>query len=806
MPGKRKQKITPRALMELKMPGEVQVAPDSRRVAYSVSETDWDGNRIAQHLYVTVVSDADAVPRQVTRGRSDESEPRWSPDGKWLAFLAAREEDAEGDYDAGDEDAAKSQVWLLPMDGLGGEAERLTDAPEGVGDYGWLPDSLGVVYMAREPRATPLENAREDRLDRKDDAVVEREEKFREQFWRITVEDKKANLVHTGDLGIGELAVSPDGTLIAFTTNYTGEENDYHRADVWTVEIENGRTRQLTEGPGGKFHPVWRPDGMEVFFTRPLDPALSYSQESLFSVSLSDKSVVHRTQDFAHDLTAWHGVWFDAQGVLYISAAVGTTTGIYRQAPGSDAFTPVVQNDEHIHEFHVAPNGSLAYVASTTTDVPELLWQAADAPEPVSLTNLNNDWLDKYQLAETELASWPSTDGFTIEALLTLPIGYDEEQTYPLIVSLHGGPHGRTVQSLSPFTVAQVWAAEGYAVLSPNYRGSEGYGEAFGIASRADLGGGDFRDVMAGVDWAISEKIAAPNQLGVIGSSYGGYLVNWIVTQTPRFQAAVSQFGIFSLVTDFSNSQAPRWDLEYLGGHPWEVPDLYAKLSPASYVQDVQTPVLILHGEGDGNTFIANSQEMYTALRLQEKTVEFVHYPREGHGFYEPQHRLDEMRRILSWFDKYVRAGGHPSAYRIGDKIIQDGWQLTVSSAALQAYTGREEEDRRYVEVAFVLRDTLERREGLNLGPADVSLTRGLASTGRSGRPIGLPVDVLGQRVLAEGQGWKFVFAPGKQERGLAVAVALTFRITNAGGTYALTVKDFPPVTMDIPAADEKDK
>ena len=788
------------------MPGEVQVSPEGRRVAYSVSETDWDGNRITQHLYVAVVSDEDTPPRQVTRGLSEESEPRWSPNGKTLAFLAARDDEDVDEEELADEDAPKTQVWLLPMDGLGGEAERLTDAPEGVEAYDWLPDSSGLIYLAREPRPTPLQNAREDRRDRKDDAVVEREEKYRVQLWRIPVEDKKATLVHPGDFGIGELAVSPDGTLVAFTTNYTGEENDYHRADVWTLELASGKTRPLTDGPGGKFHPVWTPDGAEVLFNRSLDPELSYSQENLFSVALADNAVTNLTADFLHDLTGWHGAWFDQQGALYLSAAVGTTTGLFRRAPGGGAFAPVVQNDEHIHGFHVSPDGSLAYVASSTTDVPELLWLAPDAAESLPLTDLNEDWYDKYQLAETDLVSWTSSDGLTIEALLTLPPGYDDTEALPLIVGLHGGPHGRTMQALSPFTVSQVWAAEGYAVLSPNYRGSEGYGEEFGTASRADLGGGDFLDVMAGVDWAIAEGVADPDRLGVIGSSYGGYLVNWIVTQTPRFQAAVSQFGIFSLATDFSNSQAPRWDLEYLGGQPWEVPERYAKHSPASYVQNVQTPVLILHGDSDGNTFIANSQEMYTALRLQEKTVEFVHYPREGHGFYEPQHRLDEMRRIQSWFDKYVRGGGRPATYRIGDRITQDGWELTVTSAVLQTYVGRSEDDRRYVEVAFVLRDKEERKEPLTLGPGDVTLSRGVSTTTRSSRPAGLPVDVLGQKVLAEGQGWKYAFTPGKDERGLAVPVALTFRIPNTGGTYALAIKDFPPVTMDVPAAEDEDK
>lgn len=805
MPRKRKQKITPRALLELKVPGEVQVAPDGARIAYSVSQTDWDDNQVTQHLYV-VTTDEDAAPRQVTRGLDSEAAPRWSPDGKWLAFLSPRE-DEDDDYDEDDTDP-KEQVFLLPMDGGGGEAEKLTSAPEGVGVYDWLPDSSGIVYLAREPRPRPLETAYQDKQDAKDDVVVERLEKFRQQIWRIDREDKKARLVHAGDLGLGEIAAAPDGLSVAFTTNYTGEVNDYHKADVWTAQLETGETRQLTDGPGGKYHPVWTPDSQGVLYTRPLDPELSFSQENLFSVPAQGGESVNLTQDFPHDLTGWHGVWFDAQGALYVSVALGTTTAIFRRE-AEGGFQPLIQSEEHIHGFHVAPTGGVAYVASSAAEAPELFWLGPGAAEPEQLTDLNDEWHEKYEVAPVELAAWQSADGREIEGLLTLPLGHEEGRAYPLVLYLHGGPHGRTVEALTPYTSAQVYAAAGYAVLSPNYRGSEGYGEEFGTANKGDLGGGDYQDVMAGVDWAVAEGIADPERLAVVGSSYGGYLANWIIGHTQRFKAAVSAFGIFSLVTDFSNSQAPRWELEYLGGFPWDAPEVYAALSPATFVKDIQTPVLLLHGEGDPNTFVANSQEMYTALRLQGRTVEYAHYPREGHGFGEPQHRLDEYRRCLRWFDTHVLGAGRPATYRIGDKITQDDWELTVTHAELPTYAGRGDDKRRYIEVAFVLRDVSETRRPLTLTPADVSLARTDAGAGRPARPVGLPMDVLGEKVLAEGAGWRLAFTPSakpdKNERGLAVPAVLAFRIGGASGTYALRVKDFPPVTIDVPAMDKAD-
>ena len=225
---------------------------------------------------------------------------------------------------------------------------------------------------------------------------------------------------------------------------------------------------------------------------------------------------------------------------------------------------------------------------------------------------------------------------------------------------------------------------------------------------------------------------------------------------------------------------------------------------PRPIVKDIETPVLIMHGDLDPNTFIANSQEMYQALHLLGKTAEFVHYPREGHGFGEPQHRLDELRRCLNWFDKYLNHGAN-TVHRTGDKLVHDGWELTVTGGDMETYAGRTEEGPRYVEIAFVLRDTTETRRTLTLKPADFSLTR-TVPPGRPARPLGLPVSVLGQKALAESTNWTVPYAPGKDDRALSAPFALTFRLPPTGGTYQFTALGFPPITLDVPAADKTDE
>ncbi len=298
---------------------------------------------------------------------------------------------------------------------------------------------------------------------------------------------------------------------------------------------------------------------------------------------------------------------------------------------------------------------------------------------------------------------------------------------------------------------------------------------------------------MSGVDYLVQRGMADPQRLGIIGGSYGGYMTNWAIGQTDRFKAAVSLFGIFNLVTDFSNSEISRWDPDYMGAYYWEDPEVYRRCSPATYLQNMNTPVLIVHGESDNNTFIANSKEMYQALRARGVTVEFVHYPREGHGLREPNHKLDEMRRCLAWFDRYLKAdGATPSLYRIGDRIEHQEYELIVSRAEDGEYANWHEDWGRLLEVSFSIASQDPVDSAWKFALADIALQ------GPEGpqEMKGIPVDASGTRTLVGGQDLAVDIHPDKDTGRISLGMAAAFLIPDEGGAFQLRVGDFPAVEI----------
>ncbi len=627
---------TVEAFLGLRDLREVRVAPAGDAVAFTVRAADPDANVVRTELYIWR---PDGPARRLTRGRDDVRRPRWSPDGGWLAFLSAGVEgDANGDR--------PRQVWALPIR-AGGEAIQLSRLRGGVLDYGWAPD--GSIYaLTRETPSPLIEALTERERDRGDDPRIVRDDaERRREFWRIEVPDGTAEFVWRGDRGIAEMAVSPDGERIAFTTNYSGATDDFARFDLWVLDLDAAASRQITDRSGAERAPAWSPDGSTLAFRAPQDADLFYSQTELFRVPTAGGTP--RVLTDAFDRSVVDHAW-PRGGQPLFTAALGAYTHLF--AVGEDGAIERLTSGQHNYgDFGVAAaDGTIYAVRESSTRGPEL-WRVGGRIE--RLTSLN-DRVDGWRLARQEVISWRAPDGLAIEGVLVYPLDYEEGRRYPLLVNPHGGPSSRVRDVLDQFHWHQLFAAHGYAVLAPNFRGSRGYGASFGTANRRDLGGGDFADLMAGVDRVIEMGIADSARLGIYGGSYGGYMTNWAISQTDRFGAAVSMYGIFSLVTDYSNSNIPSFEPGYLDARYWEDPAIYRERSPMTYVDEIRTPVLIVHGAEDPNTFIANSNEMYRALRDLGRTVEYLRYPREGHGIREPRHRIDLFFRQLRWFDRHL--------------------------------------------------------------------------------------------------------------------------------------------------------
>lgn len=847
-PVRPRQRITPHALLEAKRLSDPKIHPDGQRIAFVVTEADFEESEWVSHLWLTEFrlpdeekENADTEPetratetdsgeeeaegasddptRQLTFSRDGETNPKWSPDGRYLAFLSERLDESEPIPDDEDDDP-KDQVWILPIDG--GEARKLTSAKEGVLHYEWLPDSSGVLFLAPEPRPRPVESVRKEERDRrKIDPIVENEDRLRRQFWRVEVEERKPKLLFTGDYGIQEFAVSPDGEQLCYATNYTGEWNDYHLIDLWILNLADGTTAKLIERPGGKADPRWSPDGTQLAFLSWLDPALSYSRESLFVVHAPGPnppapfpdSFVALTEKGAEglglldlDYDIGEFVWSRHDGSLYAVAAVGTGSEIYRIGETRERLDLGGMAERSHLDADVGAK-AIVYVQESAEALQELFLRDENGSVH-PLTKLNAEFAESYRLPHQEVVSWTSPDGLPIEGVLTYPLDYTEGTVCPLIVQIHGGPKGRATHILRGYGMPSVWSAEGYAVLQPNFRGSEGYGNAFAIANRRDLGGGDFADIMAGVDWCLAKGIADPQRMGIMGGSYGGYMTNWAIGHTDRFKAAVSMFGIFHLQTDYSNSDLSRWDNDYLGAYYWEDPEIYRRLSPGSYIENIKTPTLILHGDDDNNTFISNSKELYQALRHRGVTTQFVHYPREGHGLREPNHRLDEIRRCLAWMDRYVRHGGqNPGVYRLGDKVPSPNGllELCVTRVEIASFLGQSKPEPKspeaqnvLLEIAFTLHHTDSRREAapLTLALDTIRLENREAPSPTPLLPVGVPLDAAGGKVLVEGDYLRIALHPDPDSKELAMGCAAVFRVPKAGGDCLLRVADFPPVSV----------
>ncbi|MGQ0723210.1 MAG: prolyl oligopeptidase family serine peptidase, partial [Candidatus Eiseniibacteriota bacterium] len=740
-----------RDLAEMVALSEVALDPDGRRIVFTGTQADFEANeqrtriwyfdpggpRIRERIGSLLGVGGEVEPpdaRPLTSAGEDASSPRFTPDGRAVSFLSARGE------------SAAVQVWVLPLDG--GEAEARTDAPEGVDQYAWAPDG-SLVYLAQEPHVPGIAAQRDARAAAGFDEQVVDETRRDWSFWRIGPEGGEARRVHRADPGVTEFALSFDGKRIAFASNGTGHPKDWKKADLWAVDVDSGRLTRLTERLGDDWSPRWSGDGSRVFFLSCIDTTRSYSQIAVWSIPSAGGEITLGSDALDRDVIEL--VTCEDSDRIYLTVADGTNEQLWRLVGASRRAERLSAEPGRASGLAVKRNGELAaFVYESPTAGPEIAtWTFPD--ERIEVRTRTNAALTAKVDAVRRIVRWAAPDGLDVEGVLVLPPDWEARRPLPAVVVGHGGPADHAVNTLADEQLEAI-AARGYAALAPNFRGSTGYGAAFNVANFRDLGGADFADVMAGVDWLVDQGIADPARLGITGASYGGFLTNRAVVGTSRFAAGVSRSGIASFVTDFANSELSEFEWDYFHAYFWEDFDAYWSLSPLSRVSEAKTPLLLLHGEDDTNTAPANSRELYSSLRARGVPAELVTYPREGHAFEEPTHWLDARERMMAWFDRWLVTPGAEIPARAGDPVRDGPWTLVVTSARWQAGIGAVQPDAGLLVVDLVLsaEEPVDGRIVTLCGEgAEIAL---VDAAGRRFPPLGIPVEWPGGEHLVTGR------------------------------------------------------
>lgn len=640
-----------------------QFAPDGRFIAYTVSSTSLKEDKGQERIWMIPAAGGAAIP--LTAEDSNSDHPRWSPDGKFLAFLSSRK-DAEGED-------GKNEVYLLNLQG--GEAQRLTDTVQDVEDFAWSPDGKHLVLVLRDPSPEELEAAAADKsgttkkpkaqgpwvIDRllfKEDNVGYLDRR-RTHLYVFDVASKSMKQASSGDYDDSEPVWSPDGKLLAFSSNRSKPDPDFtYAVNIWVVPADNndkGTTpTQVTTGKGGDHEPAWSPDGKWIAFSTQLDP-------KLFDYGTKHIALTPATGGQAKVLT----LTLDRNSITPRFAADGKSIYFIVDDDGTQNLAQVNVADMKITRpmggrfmldgYSMAKDGTPAGALSTM-DRPFELY-TSPAGKLTQLTHVNDAWLTKFKLARGEYVSFKSKDGTTVHGYIYKPLDYVPGQKYPTILRPHGGPVWAYYAEYQD--LAQLFAANGYVVLLPNPRGSSGYGENYCKAIFAGWGDKDYQDDMAIVDYALAQGFADPDKLGVGGWSYGGISTDFIIGHTNRFKAAISGAGAAEFTSLWGHDEYVRDYITELG-LPWDHRDVWDRVAPFWHMNDIKTPTMFVGGNIDANVPVLGGEQMYESLKALGRDTLLVVYPNEYHEFKTPSHIKDLNERYLAWYAHYVKADGTP--------------------------------------------------------------------------------------------------------------------------------------------------
>jgi dipeptidyl aminopeptidase/acylaminoacyl peptidase len=645
-----------------------KLSPDAQWVAYTVKTASLKEDNSEQRIWMVPFAGGEAIP--LTAEGVSSGTPRWSPDGKYLAFLSARHE-------------GKTQIWLLNR--IGGEAQRLTETPQDVDTFEWSPDSKRLCLILRDPTTEELEAAREKDKDKEGEDKAAPEKKLKTQkpwvidrlqfkvdevgyldrrrthLYIFDLATKKLTQITGGDYDDSNPAWSPDGAQLAFTSNRSSDPDRNYNNDIWTVAAGNtdkgAHLTQITTNPGDDHAPTWSPDGKWIAYVTQTEPKLFEYATKHLAVSPAtggEAKILTRSLDRNVDQIRFAT---DSKSLYFIADDDGTQNVCRIAITGGEVTRPI-GGRVMVYSYSLAKSGEIAAQIDKMDRPSEIYALTASGGAPKQITHTNDTLISQLKLSPGEYVHFKSQDGTTVSGYLYKPLDYTPGKKVPTLLRPHGGPVWAWYAEFQPDI--QLFAANGYAVLLPNPRGSSGYGQKYCQAIFADWGNKDYQDDMAFVDFAVEQGIADPDKLGVGGWSYGGISTDFIIGQTTRFKAAISGAGEALNTALYGHDQYQK-DYETELGRPWENEALWDKLSPFYKVAKITTPTLFMGGNIDWNVPILGGEQMYQALKSLGRETELVVYPDEYHEFKTPSHMKDRLQRYLAWYAHYVRGDSAPA-------------------------------------------------------------------------------------------------------------------------------------------------
>jgi dipeptidyl aminopeptidase/acylaminoacyl peptidase len=659
-----KRPITFKDLISLHRVSEPQISPDGKWIAYSVATPDLEANHSVRDIWVVPAAGGEA--RQLTRGGSD-TRPRWSPDGKKLAFISGR--------------AGTPQIYWIALEG--GEATRLTSISTGADNELWSPDgkSLAFVSSVYADCKDDACNAGRDAAKEKSKVKARVYEKLLYRHWTEWWDGKRGHLFVTAVEGGGAardltpganydvppfnegapeaIAFSPDGRELCFTANADKNEALSTNGDLFTVAAAgSGEPKRITTNPGNDWGPAYSPDGKWIAYRAQFLGGYEADRWRLMLYERSSGKIVNRTEDFDRGVEAY--AWGPDSARIYFSAEDKAEMPVYAIAAGGSS-APQVIADGYNADFDLSHDGRILALARTSLTTPAEIF-TADADGGAHLrqvTHQNGTLLAQLELPAAEPFWFEGAEKTQVEGLLIRPPHFDATKKYPTLFLIHGGPQGAWTDAWGYRWNQQVMAAAGYVVVMINPRGSTGYGQKFTAEISQDWGGKVYEDLMKGLDAAIAKyPFIDGSRVGAAGGSYGGYMIDWIATHTDRFKCLISHAGPYDLTSEYGATEE-LWFADWeFGGAPWAKPESYRKWSPsehAAMLGKYKTPTLVVGGELDFRVPYNQDLEFFTALQVQGVPSKLVIFPDEGHWVLKPQNSELWYATFLDWLGRYLK-------------------------------------------------------------------------------------------------------------------------------------------------------